>query len=166
VSPAAMQLRTTALRALGFAALWWVLAEGRVESWLLAAAGVVVATAASLRLAPATPPLSVVGLARFTGFFVVESVRGGWDVARRALHRRLPLQPGLLEYDLTLDAGAARLLLVCALSLMPGTLSVRLRDRRLTVHTLTTDSLPPEKFHALQARVAQVFARPAAAASR
>jgi len=39
-----------------FACLWWILAEGRLDGWLLGGIAVIAATWASIRLWPATTP--------------------------------------------------------------------------------------------------------------
>lgn len=119
-----------------FALLWWALTEGAV-AWVFGAVVVAVATVAAFLLAPNDAPrLSLAAVPRFLGFFVYESVRGGLDVARRALHPRLPLAPGLLEYRLRLPPGPARIFLVNVVSLLPGTLSADLGETDLTVHVL------------------------------
>lgn len=46
------EIRAALPRAAGFALLWWVLAEGRMEAWGVGLASVLLATLASLRLWP------------------------------------------------------------------------------------------------------------------
>jgi multicomponent Na+:H+ antiporter subunit E len=77
-------------------------------------------------------------LAGFFAWFVRESFRGGVDVAWRALHPRLPVSPRLVDYRLKLPPGLPRSMMVGVISLLPGTLSVQLReDGHLQVHALT-----------------------------
>lgn len=77
-------------------------------------------------------------LAGFGLFFVVSSFRGALDVARRALHPDLPIEPHLERYPIGLPAGQPRTLLVSVVSLLPGTLSADLdtNDNTLLVHAL------------------------------
>ena len=103
-------------RALLFTGLWWVLAEGRHDGWLLGGVAVMAATWASLRLWPAAPmTLRFAGLLGFLRFFIVNSLRGGIQVAGMALRGRAALRPALIELTVTLPAGGERVLLVNAL---------------------------------------------------
>jgi multicomponent Na+:H+ antiporter subunit E len=84
-------MRTVFLRALAFAALWWILAEGRLDGWLLGSVAVVAATWASITLQPPGKlPLRLAGLVGFVRFFLWNSLRGGLQVAAMALRGRAP----------------------------------------------------------------------------
>jgi multicomponent Na+:H+ antiporter subunit E len=76
-------------------------------------------------------------LALLPGFFG-RALAGGVDVARRAFHPRMPLQPGWITYRARLPAGAPRVLLGADISLLPGTLVAGERDDQLLVHCLDT----------------------------
>ena len=64
------------------------------------------------------------------------SIRGGAQVAWMALRGPSALQPGLLELQVRLPPGGPRILLVNALTLMPGTLGVELARKTLRLHVL------------------------------
>lgn len=140
-----------------FALLWLIAAEGSMDAWPLALAGIAGATVASLWLLPAKvlPPISPVGLARFLVWFIRQSLAGGIQVAWLALQPRPALRPALIELPLTLPPGLPRLLFTAALSLMPGTLGVRLHGDMLLVHVL--DQQQPLQAEVLAERVAAVF---------
>jgi multicomponent Na+:H+ antiporter subunit E len=130
--PGALALRTAV-----FAALWWAFTEGRTGSWGAGAPIVALAVAASAGIAaPSALRLRPVAALRLAGFFLWRSLRGGVDVARRALAPGLPIAPRYEDVSLALPEGPARMLLAAGTSLMPGTLSVELRSDRLTVHVL------------------------------
>jgi multicomponent Na+:H+ antiporter subunit E len=80
-------------RTVVFALLWWILAAGAMSSWLIGAPVVLCAVLASGALLPGVS-WSLSGLVRFVPFFLWRSLYGGVDVARRALHPRLPISPG------------------------------------------------------------------------
>lgn len=124
-------------RALMFAVLWGVCTQGEVSSWVIGGPTIVIATLASVVL---LPPVAwrwrLSGLVRFVPYFLVRSVLGSVDVARRALHPHLPLAPLLVEYPLRLQDGLARVFLVNTVSLLPGTLAAELHAQHLTVHAL------------------------------
>lgn len=151
----------SALRRAGvFALFWLVAAEGNLSAWPLALAGVTAATAASLWLLPAKtlPPISAGGLLRFLVWFVRQSLAGGWQVALLALQPRPALRPALIEVPLPLSPGLPRLLFTAALSLMPGTLGVRLQGDTLLVHVLDREQPLADDAARLADRVAAVFA--------
>lgn len=128
----------TALKRLAlFAAFWLVLTGGDPSGWAIGAITAGLACAMSLRLLPPGP--SSVSILRAVGLlpgFLFRSVVGGVDVGWRAVHPRMPLDPGWLSYPLQLRAGPARVALGCEVSLMPGTLIAGSDDSRLYVHCL------------------------------
>lgn len=129
--------RSLLLRALVLAAGWVVLTEAEPSGFGFGAAVVTLALLAGLLLpASRAPRWSVPGLVRFAAVFVIGSLEGGVDVARRALAPGLPLTPAVVRYPLRLPAGPARNLFMGTLSLMPGTLSVDLDGADLAVHVL------------------------------
>lgn len=96
-------------------------------------------------------------MALFAPFFLVQSLRGGVDVARRALHPRLPLNPCLVRYPLCLEEVPAQVFMANVVSLLPGTLSADLEDSVLTVHALDCALPVTEQLQALESRVARLF---------
>ncbi len=148
-------MRTVFLRALAFAALWWILAEGRLDGWLLGSVAVVAATWASITLQPPGKlPLRLGGLVGFVRFFLWNSLRGGLQVAAMALRGRAALRPGIIELPISLPAGGARVLLVNALGLMPGTVGVDLEGSMLRLHVLDDSQPVVAETRALEAAIA------------
>lgn len=147
----------------GLAGVWVVLQEGQPQLGLAAVASVLAAAVVALRLAPAPRAdagrLRPLGLVRFVPFFLMESVRGGVDVAWRALSPRLPLRLGFVDWPLRLPPGAARTLFVATVSLLPGTLSAALSRGVLRVHALDTDTAGPA-LRRLEREVARLFSLP------
>ena len=150
-------MRTVFLRALAFAALWWILAEGRLDGWLLGSVAVVAATWARITLQPpGKRPLRLAGLVGFVRFFLWNSLRGGLQVAAMALRGRTTLRPGIIELPITLPAGGARVLLVNALGLMPGTVAVDLEGSMLRLHVLDDSQPVVAETRALEAAIASM----------
>ncbi len=144
-----------------FGLLWAAINPDDLQSWLVGIPVVAVASAAALRLhSPVPRRYSLLGAVRLTIFFVEQSFRGGWDVAKRALSPAMPLNPALLTYQLRLRDELAQVLLANLNSLLPGTLSADLANGVLTIHVL--DAVP-ETFASMQAleeRVADLFSIP------
>ncbi len=145
-----------------FGALWWILTAGSLESWVIGVPVVLMAvylsrslkSTRSYRVAPWS-------LARFLAFFVVESVKGGIDVARRALLPGQRTSPHFLEYRSNLPNGWPLALFANTISLLPGTLTARIDADRLTLHALAGDMRPLDGVQACERHVAAVFSLPA-----
>lgn len=141
-----------------FALVWWVLAEGNSDSWGMGAASVAGALAASLYLAPpGAVRLSPAGLLGFAGFFLIQSVKGGIQVAARAFRPDMDLAPALVEVPVALPAGLPRVLLVNTLNLLPGTVGIRLEGDRLRLHVLDARLATTEEVRETEARIARML---------
>jgi len=150
-------LARTAILAL----LWWIIAQGQASAWLIGLPAVALATMASVYFSrTALPGVSLAGLSGFVVLFLRESVRGGMDVARRTLAPRLRIQPGFKSYRLQLDEPSARVLLLNCISLLPGTLAVRLDGNRLELHLLDTGEDPGPGLLRLEQAIARLFGLP------
>lgn len=136
--------------------VWFVL-DGGKDLWVGVMAALLGALLAAF-IAPAIPygwrPLQLLS---FSGYFVAESLRGAADVAWRALHPRLPIEPHLERYEISLPAGKPRTLFVSVVSLLPGTLSADLSadGRLLHVHAITGGSI--EALTRLERRIEALF---------
>lgn len=141
-----------------FTCLWWILAEGRFDGWLLGGIAVAFATWASVRLWPARAHrLRLFALPGFLTFFLANSVLGGWQVALMALRGRTALRPAFLDLPLNLPDGAPQILLTNLLGLMPGTVGVELADNRLRLHVLDERLPVATEARALELRIADLF---------
>lgn len=151
-------MRAAAARALAIAALWWVLSGGSAYGPVVAAVSVAGATWASLALVPPGGwRWTVRGFLRFVPYFLVQSVRGGADVARRAFSRGPELRPGFVDFRFALPPGAPRVFMLGTTSLLPGTLSTHLRGDVLRVHVLDVEWLMEARLRELEARVAELY---------
>jgi multicomponent Na+:H+ antiporter subunit E len=134
---AARGWRFMVVRVLTLAGGWCVVSEGDRAALAFGVPVVLAALSASVLLpSPSSPRWSVPGLVRYVFAFLVGSLQGGIDVARRALAPRLALAPAILRYGLRLRTEPARHLFMGTLNLMPGTLSVSLDGDDLEVHVL------------------------------
>jgi multicomponent Na+:H+ antiporter subunit E len=132
--------RTIAVRSLLLGLVWWVVTEGDRAALGIGVPVVAVAVFVSLALGALAPvSVSPIGLVRLAVFFLVASLRGGIDVAARALSPRMPLDPGFVQYRVTLPHGPARIVFMIALSLTPGTLTVEPEGEAVCVHALVAE---------------------------
>jgi multicomponent Na+:H+ antiporter subunit E len=130
--------RIALARAVGFFALWIILMpSAKPPDLLCGLIATLVATQMSLRLLPASAGrLRLGALLIFAPHFVAQSVLAGIDVARRALHPRLPLQPGIVIYRTGFGPGMARNEFAIITSLLPGSLPVDETEDGLVYHCL------------------------------
>jgi multicomponent Na+:H+ antiporter subunit E len=99
------------------------------------------ATWASLRLLPpARVRIRFLLLATFVLNFIRQSASSGVEVAWRAFHPRLPLNPGFVVYPCRLQSAGARSAFCALSSLLPGTLPTGSDENgALLVHCLDVD---------------------------
>lgn len=145
-----------AKRMLLLAGIWIVLVEGEQGGIIVGAIIVPVSVWLSLWLLPAGLPLRLGALARLLPGFIWRSVVGGVDVAWRAFHPRLPVDPGWIELPVTLPAGG-RVALGAELSLMPGTLVAGSEDEKILIHVLNRTQDMTAQVRAEEARLAQTL---------
>ena len=146
-----------AFRTVLFVLLWWILTEGATNSWLVGVPVVLLAVLASEVLLLPGVSWSLPGAVRFVPFFLWHSLHGGVDVARRALHPRLPISPELYDYRWRLPPGLPRVFMANTVSLLPGTLSAELDEEHLRVHVLDQTGAFASGLVVIEARVARLF---------
>jgi multicomponent Na+:H+ antiporter subunit E len=127
-------------RFVGLFALWIVLIRSAQPADLVVGGlTAAVATWTSLRLLPpAAGRVKFAALAARTPRFLWQSVLAGIDVARRALHPRLPLATGLVTYRTGLPRGQARNTFASITSLLPGTVPLADEEAGIVYHCLDT----------------------------
>ena len=140
-------------RALVFTALWAILSAG--QGWLVGVPAILIATATTYLGAPASR-WSLTGMVRFIPYFLWNSLRGGIDVAARALHPALPIDPAVLRYEMQLDSTLSRVLMANTVTLLPGTLSAELEGNVLSVHVLNASGTVTDMLTTLERRIADL----------
>lgn len=150
------------LRYLGYIAalalLWGVLTGGAPRSWVIGVPTAVAAAWVAVRLGPGSGRLVRPGAAlAFALSFLWKSLRGGWDISRRAVHPALPIDPGVFIYELRLPPGTPRMLFANVTSLLPGTLTLWLDGPRLCVHAVDQNTAVVEDLAFLEERIAALY---------
>ncbi|HVL76970.1 MAG TPA: Na+/H+ antiporter subunit E [Noviherbaspirillum sp.] len=146
-----------AWRTLVFAFLWWVLVGGYLGSWYVGVPSIALAVWSSMKLSP--PPalrFSPLALLTFFIFFIVQSLKGGVQVAVMALRPTLDLHPAQLDLPLRVS-GPAQLVLASAVSLMPGTLAMTVENNRLRLHVLDARLPIARDVRAAERRIARIY---------
>lgn len=151
-------VRVLTIRLVFFSLLWWVLTEGGLPWSLLSLAGVGIAVIVSLRLLPPGVWSWKVGpLLGFLPFFLWQSLLGGLDVAYRALHPRITVQPEVIRHHFQLRQEHSRVFFLWVVSLLPGTAGVDLHGDVASVHVLDMNLTGPGKLDELEQRIAKLF---------
>lgn len=144
-------------RCAALALLWWILTEG-TGGWAFAAAVIpLIAWISLLGAPPRAHRIRPLRVPAFAAFFLRQSLRAGVDVATRTLRPSLPLQPALLRMPVNLPAGVPTWWLMLIISLLPGTLSVRLEGRTLELHCLDDRLDVEQDLRDTEARIADLF---------
>lgn len=158
------------LRAAAFALIWAGLAGWSADYAVYGVVSVALVTAMSLvllapapgRPAPGTWPRRCWFGAALVGWFLWQAVRGGVDVALRAVRRTPDIDPLVLTVPVDLPDGAARQVAQLLMNLMPGTLIQgesrgEAGGRHVELHTIAAELEPAEQWAQLQRRVGRVF---------
>ncbi|MEE2023342.1 Na+/H+ antiporter subunit E [Alkalimonas mucilaginosa] len=118
-SALASRLQRLACRAVLYALLWFVLGGG--EGWWFFAMILPLLLWLSERWPAPLLRLRWRHLPAFTGYFLIEMWRGGFDVAWRALQPISAITPNWQRYPVRLQQTSSQRMLACLISLLPGT---------------------------------------------
>lgn len=141
-----------------FAFTWVILTEGTLDSWVVGLPAIVIALFVDYRLSQGDRiRWSLFGLTVYTLSFLKFSIIGGLDVVWRAYHPRMPLSPAIIEYPLRLSSSSARQLFMSTVSLLPGTLSVEIGEKKMIIHVLDARRPFDQELKLIEARVGAVF---------
>ena len=144
-------------------ALWLLLTSGDLSSLLVGLPFIMLALWSYRLQRHVTYPLtfSFLGALRFVVFFLLESFRGGLDIALRVWQPRVSLSVGFYEYRLIFPQGPIRSFFMYCISLLPGTLSVCVSENgKLRLHVLDDRGEVAEDLARLEQRVCDLFALP------
>jgi multicomponent Na+:H+ antiporter subunit E len=140
---------------------WWALSGGDLKSWWLSVLLIAAAIASSyVVVGPGYRRWHPLAMARFGGFFAVQSLLGGVDVARRAFDPRMPIKPGFVHHELHVPSELSEVLIADTASLLPGTVGVELEDGGLTLHVLDTDLPVHRTIDRLERRITDLLGEP------
>lgn len=89
-------------------------------------------------------PKKLFNIVKFIIVFLVALIKSNFDVARRVINPKLPINPGIVAYQTKLKSDTAKVFLANAITLTPGTLSVDVIDDILYIHWIDVISKDPK----------------------
>ena len=145
-------------RILIFGFVWAVLTGGALDSWLIGIPSILLALFVNAYLPPLSSfKISPKGAIFFLFYFATHSFLAGVDVVKRAVQPKIPLDPGLMEYQVRLTSEFAVILFLNTISLFPGTFSLRLSHGHILVHVLDQSEPAFEKLRRLEGKIGEMF---------
>jgi len=76
-------------------------------------------------------------------YFLYYVIRANLDVALRVIHPDVPIRPGIVKVQTTLNSEMAKTFLANSITLTPGTLTVDIDGQDLYVHWINIDTDDP-----------------------
>ncbi|WP_409331607.1 Na+/H+ antiporter subunit E [Trujillonella humicola] len=147
-------------RALVLAALWWVVSEGSpLVGPQFAVLVILAATAASLWVLPPRPRRRPrpAALLRAGTWFLTSCVRAGARVAWLAVRPGPPVTSTVVRHDLRHGDDDLAVLMADVISVLPGTLALRIDQHALHVHVLDGATFDPDELVAAERRLAALY---------
>jgi multicomponent Na+:H+ antiporter subunit E len=145
---------------------FWLLLSGRLDPLFVVlgvvSAGVVTVAAGrgierTIGSATEHPRVRVLALVPFSFWLLGRMIGSAAQIAYIVINPRVPPEPGIVRIPIQLTSPAARAVLANSITLVPGTMTLEMTDREITVHSFTPDAVDDLATAALQNRIAFVF---------
>lgn len=143
---------------IAYLVIWMIITAGDVESLLFGVPFSLLAAASAVFMSrPGSWRFSPLGLAKFTIYFLQNSIIGGVDVALRAIKPSMPLNPGFVSFEFRLPCDFSRALLADTVSLLPGTLSAGFTRDSVYLHVLDISQPVEAETRKIEKLIADAF---------
>ncbi len=135
-----------------FSLLWLLLTEASWMSLIIGVPAIFLAAYTGKLITGGSPySISLISALRFFVYFVAESFKGGFDIARRAFGVTPNVQPVYIHYKTSLPEGLPQILFSGTVSLLPGTLMADRHENTLLIHSLvSSNEIEDELIHCEQ----------------
>ncbi len=81
-------------------------------------------------------PKRILYMIQYFFVFMLALIKANIDVAKIVINPKLPINPGIVEFDSQLKSPFARLILANSITLTPGTITVDIIDNKFFIHWL------------------------------
>ncbi|MEA3499467.1 MAG: Na+/H+ antiporter subunit E [Candidatus Marinimicrobia bacterium] len=85
-------------------------------------------------------PKSIVYSIIYVFVFIVALIKANFDVAKRVISPKLPINPGIVKVKTKLKSQIGRTVLANSITLTPGTLTVEMKDEYFYIHWIDVTS--------------------------
>ena len=129
----------------GFLFAFWLALSGHYTPFLVATGAIIavlcVLAAIRMRVADAEGhPIELLrGAITYYPWLVVEIAKSGWGVTKIIMHPRLPISPTMTVVRANQKTSVGRATYANSITLTPGTMTVGVNGKDLTVHALVKD---------------------------
>jgi len=89
-------------------------------------------------------PVKLIYVFQYLIVFLIALIKANFHVAKIVLSPKLPINPGIVEFESKLDSDFAKMILANSITLTPGTLSVDVIENRFFIHWLEVKDSNPE----------------------
>ena len=140
--------------------VFWVLLSSFFDALHLVAGilcSLLVASTSYKLLRPGKNIRTFTNLILYIPWLLYKIVIANLDVAYRALHPKMPIDPRIVEFKSVLKSDLSLTTLANSITLTPGTITVDVKDRTYLVHALTSKAAEELLKGDMQARVARVY---------
>ena len=158
-SPFITLLYPVAVRVVFFTGIWLVLTgDDFIASLPFGIPCLAMACWLSMKLrGPQGRDIQIGPLFFYFPYFLYKSVVSGIDVMGRVIDPRLPIDPGFVEFRLSLPKGNPRVFLADIITLLPGTISADLDGEKIIIHALDKSMASQAEIRGLEIKVARLF---------
>ncbi len=117
---------------------------GVVVSFIIAIYGY--KTFTSLGLANLSPK-RLLYIVEYIFVFLWALIKANFHVAMIVINPKLPINPGIVEFESKLNSDFAKMILANSITLTPGTFTVDIVENRFYIHWLTVEATDPEEVY-------------------
>jgi multicomponent Na+:H+ antiporter subunit E len=103
------------------------------------------------------PRVRILALVPYAFWLLGRMIASAAQIAYIVINPKVPPEPGIVRIRVELTSPAARAVLANSITLVPGTMTLEMTDRELTVHTFTPDAVEDLATAAMQNRIAFAF---------
>jgi multicomponent Na+:H+ antiporter subunit E len=129
----------------GFLLAFWLALSGHYTPFLVATGGIIavlcVLAAIRMRVADAEghPIEFLRGAITYYPWLIIEIAKSGWGVTKIIMHPNLPISPTMTVVRASQKTSVGRATYANSITLTPGTMTVGVKGKDLTVHALVKD---------------------------
>jgi len=138
--------------------LWLVITKGNYTSLIVGIPFIILAVMSyrHLRIV-GTDALNFKALPFFSIWFIIQATRGGIDITIRTLHLKIDIHPGFINYPMNIKNKNIQVFFANCVSLLPGTLSVEIKDNELILHSLNLNDAILSETRKVEIQVQRLF---------